>query len=343
MSINDFSKMKLNQIKNYCVKNKIIVFKEFNKKELILFIKLIDKFNNMLNNLINSVTQIENNVGIPTIIHTGGKGGKSLDNEDNFITNFNTNIEYRNNFIDECNLEGTWNAMKPNKKNGIEVFQTNTWNTFKDGTKEKYPSPKTDVVLVNSQTEQKIGISIKSGSGRATSADAFETNAILLSVLKEFNDDNLEFLVNELVNNLLKQKLTDSKINKTQIDKYFENNPENTEFESEFSWYKKFKNSCIQCNNIWSQISINYPDYKYSVIKECLQGRYKFAENIGKADFLVILESSNSVKVNNIIDLNQNNEDLRSYCSKIGNGKCFAAKSTRNKKLSSNTLWQRFL
>ncbi len=47
--------------------------------------------------------------------------------------------------------------------------------------------------------------------------------------------------------------------------------------------------------------------------------------------------------VRQIIDLNQNNQDLREYCSKIGNGNCFAAKSTRCKKTSKNTIWQRFL
>ena len=40
----------------------------------------------------------------------GGKGGKSLDNEGKFITNFNTNIEYRNFFINKLGLTGDWNA-----------------------------------------------------------------------------------------------------------------------------------------------------------------------------------------------------------------------------------------
>ena len=128
----------------------------------------------------------------------GGIGGASLKNEDNFIHNFNTSTEFLNTFIEKSGLDGiSWVAKKPTKKEGITVIQTEIWKKHKSGTGERAPTPKTDVVLVNTETGELVGLSLKSGVGRATSADAFETSAILLSVLDEFSDKDLESLVKE--------------------------------------------------------------------------------------------------------------------------------------------------
>ena len=269
----------------------------------------------------------------------GGVGGASLKNEDNFIHNFNTNTEFMNTFIEKSGLEGTsWVAKKPTKKEGFTVIQTDTWRIYKLGTGERAPTPKTDVVLVNTETGELVGLSLKSGVGRATSADAFETSAILLSVLEEFSDnDDLESLVKEMVDGMLRQKLTKSELNMTQMKQTFADNPEGLGFDKEFTWYTNFINSCKTCNRIWSQIVKDYPEYKYAVIEECLVGRHKFGDNIGKANLLVILESSESANVDKVINLRESNPELQNYCSNIGKGNCFAAKS------SGSTLWMRFL
>jgi hypothetical protein len=269
----------------------------------------------------------------------GGVGGASLKNEENFIHNFNTNSEFLMNFIQKSGLEGTsWTAKKPTKKEGFTIIQTDTWKNYKSGTRECAPTPKTDVVLINNETGELVGLSIKSGVGRATSADAFETGAILLSVLEEFPDNiDLESLVKEMVEGMLKKKLTKSELNMTQMKQNFADNPEGLGFDKEFLWYTNFINSCQTCNGIWRLIVENFPEFKYAVIKECLVGKHKFGKNIGKADLLVVLESSTSVNLEKVINLKESNPDLNEYCSKIGNGNCFAAKS------SGSTLWMRFL
>ena len=60
--------------------------------------------------------------------------------------------------------------------------QTEEWIQKKEGTKERNSKPKTDICIQS--YENTIRISLKSGKGRLTSADCYETNAIFLSVLE---------------------------------------------------------------------------------------------------------------------------------------------------------------
>ena len=111
---------------------------------------------------------------------TGGNGGKSLKNEDCFINIFNSNLDYKNKVLKELGvkIEDKYIALKPKKENNITIIQTEKWKEYKSGTKELSPTPKTDIIIRNIDTLEEIGISLKSGEGRATSADVFETNAI---------------------------------------------------------------------------------------------------------------------------------------------------------------------
>ena len=121
------------------------------------------------------------------IIIIKSKSKDSLDNENNFILIFNSDENYKiyifkllnKNLIDY----EIWIAIKPIKKEGITLKHTEEWNKFKEGTGEKYPTSKTDVILLNKVTGEKIGISIKSGSGRLTSADCYETCALFQTSL----------------------------------------------------------------------------------------------------------------------------------------------------------------
>ena len=268
----------------------------------------------------------------------GGVGGNSLKNENNFIDEFNKNPDYRLKFN---LLGGNWIALKPNKKDGFKIIQTEVWEKLKKGTGEKAPTPKTDVILKNLDTNEIIGISLKSGEGRATSADAYETSAILLSVLLGnpifFEDSILIDKVYSIVDSMLKVKLKNSELNMTQMKKTFSDNKEGLGFENEFKWYSEFKISCLKCNSLWKEIVVEYPEYKFAVIKECLVGEFKFNQNIGKASKLVILENSKSVDIKDVINLEDCNQKLQNYCSKIGTSNSFAAKS------SGSTLWMRFL
>ena len=135
---------------------------------------------------------------------------------------------------------------------------------------------------------------------------------------------------------MLKVKLKNSELNMTQMKQTFSENKEGLGFENEFKWYSEFKTSCLKCNTLWKEIVDEYPEYKFAVIKECLVGEFKFNQNIGKVNKLVILENSKSVDVKDVINLEDNNLKLRDYCKKIGKSNCFCYKS-------SGSTWMRFL
>jgi hypothetical protein len=276
---------------------------------------------------------------------TGGNGVKSLKNEDCFINIFNSNPDYKKNLFAIAGIEiinyDYWIAKKPILKEGFNVRQTEFWNKLKVGTKEISPSPKTDVVLTNINNGKCIGISLKSGEGRATSADGFETNSIIRSTLLGnplyLENQELNELVNSLLEAMLKEKMKLSTLNMTQMKHTFKTNPEGFGFDKEFEWFTKFESSRLICNKIWKTIITKFPKFKNDVICECLSGKYKFGDNIGKANYLVKLENSSSTNINKIIDLSCESIILEDYCKSIGNGNVFAAKS------AGTTLWMRFL
>ena len=156
-------------------------------------------------------------------------------------------------------------------------------------------------------------------------------------------------LVNKLLDAMLKEKFHNSELNMTEMKSNFSSNKEGVGFNREFEWYTKHKISCTKCNDLWKTIITEYPEFKFDIIKECLSGEYKFGSNIGKANYLVKLESSSSTKIVSVIDLSQSSKivsiidqsqsisKLGEYCSKIGVGNPFACKS------SGSSLWMRFL
>ena len=283
---------------------------------------------------------------------SGGNGGKSLDNETRFKDEINTNNDYKKDVLIKCNIINdisnedeinNWKAFKVNKEEECYVIQTDDWKQSKEGSGEKSPTPKSDICLRNLITNKMIGISLKSGEGRATSADIKETTAILDNVLKnniEFLDnDKLKELVDSIKNSLLPTKLTNSKLNKREMDLLFKNNIEKfkQEYNNEYEWYIKLVDSCKTCNILWKNVCELFPHFKISIIKECLSGNYKFGNNIGKADFLIKVKDSSSTEINDIYDLHSTEENYIKYCMSIGNGNVFACKS------SGSTLWMRFL
>ena len=281
---------------------------------------------------------------------TGGNGGKALNNENNMINELNNNNPYMRECLtnlgvdmnDPNNKVENWIPKKCNKKDGgFDLKHTEQWKEYKYGTGEIYPTPKTDIVLCNIITKQNINISIKSSSGRPSSGDFYECKAQLLSVLnnneKYKNDTKLENLVNELIENIIKDKLKNSKLNKTEIEKEYKKDKDNPDFTREFEWYTNAINQCKKCNEIWKEIITFYPHYKLDVMIECLLGKYKFGNNPGCANYLIELKSSTSTEIKEVINLNQKNEQLTKYCEKLGKGNVFATKS------AGNTIWMRFL
>ena len=80
-----------------------------------------------------------------------------------------------------------------------------------------------------------------------------------------------------------------------------------------------------------------YPEFVEEVLFECMRGEYKFGDNIGKAEYLIELESSKSTQVTNIYNLKEKTDDIKKYLSKHGKGNVICIKS------SGGGLWCRFL
>lgn len=287
-----------------------------------------------------------NNIKQMTKKIVGGNGKKSLDNENNFVNQFNNNDEYKINILSQLKLDpsGLFKASLCKKDNGYDVKSTDLWLQLKEGSKEISSRAKTDVVISNDL--QHIGLSLKSGVGRATSADVFETNAIFRTSLTEYLKNNyismdqqsiLVSYVNDICENMLKEKLNSSKLNKREMDKKKDSIDFKTDYPREYEWHLKLEVSCKMCNDIWKKICIEFPCFKNVLIQECLTGEMKFGSNIGRANYLIVLENSQTTHVTNVIDLNSDNDNYTSYCDKIGNGNVFACKSSGDK------LWQRFL
>ena len=266
----------------------------------------------------------------------------ALKNEDNFINEFNNNEIYKNQILNELHLNKTdkWTAKKCNKINNYTVKHTEDWTKLKIGTKERGSSPKTDIVIHNENTKDNVTVSIKSGCGRPTSADGYETKAIFESIInenKQYRENyELYYKVKKLIECMLKEKLEKSNLNMTEMKNKFLSTG-CVGFDKEFEWYNKFNNSKKECNLIWKEIITKYPDFKLDIIKECLTGNNKFKTNIGKASYLINLKSSTSTEIIGIIDLSNSNKDLDNYCEKLGTSNPFACKS------SGSTLWMRFL
>lgn len=279
------------------------------------------------------------------LIKKGGNGKLALDNETRVVDEFNNNRIYKEELLQKCGLGDfdDWCAVKVNKENNCHVCQTESWKQSKANSNEKSPTSKSDIALVNNKTNTKIGVSLKSGEGRATSADSNETKAIFENVLNSNNNfvenQELSELVNKLTTSFLSRKLTNSKLKKRDMDKLYVSNIDDfkTNYNEEYLWYNELIESCKTCNEIWKIICEKYGDFKIALIKECLSGKCKFGSNIGNANFLVKLKDSTNTSIVDIYNLNTNDENYINYCKKIGNGNVFACKS------SKTTLWMRFL
>lgn len=279
------------------------------------------------------------------LMKKGGNGKLALDNETRVVDEFNNNRIYKEELLQKCGLGDfdDWCAVKVNKENDCHVCQTESWKKSKANSNEKSPTSKSDIALVNNKTNTKIGVSLKSGEGRATSADSNETKAIFENVLNSNNNfvgnQELSELVNKLTTSFLSRKLTNSKLKKRDMDKLYVSNIDDfkTNYNEEYLWYNELMESCKTCNEIWKIICEKYGDFKIALIKECLSGKCKFGSNIGNANFLVKLKDSTNTSIVDIYNLNTNDENYINYCKKIGNGNVFACKS------SKTTLWMRFL
>lgn len=304
---------------------------------------------NLVKNIIANALKTNKKILKKTNNNKSSKSKDSLDNENNFILEFNLkNNIYKINLFKLLNKNlidyDNWVAIKPNKENEISLKHTEEWNKHKEGTGEKKHTPKTDVILLNKVTDEMIGISIKSGSGRLTSADCYETNALFKTVLKYMDISMIKKIliygkIHEIINKMkeLGKLKTEKGYNYTELNKIIndENIPEN--LKESIEWIRKYEKMKIDVNKIWSDIREKYPEFVEEVLFECMRGKYKFGDNIGKANYLIELESSKSTQINHIYNLKEKTDDIKKYLSKHGKGNVICIKS------SGGELWCRFL
>ncbi len=286
---------------------------------------------------------------LPIEVSKKDTGNNGLKNENNVINEFNHNIEYRKNLCSKIGIPfENVKACKLNKSNGFSLKHTDIWDELKKGTGEKYPSSKTDIVLINPNTKQIIcKLSLKSGEGRPTSCNYYEQNALFNTVIKSKSeyeqDQNLRETIQEILNITKSISKLVSVQTKEEIHKQYITNPEKMSIDIH-DWYSNYLISKTKLDSLWSLLLDNHHAFIQDVFHECLWGNHKFGDTCGRADYLLITKDSNSVEIDSLINLDSLTGTLLDYCNKciVKNKKPFAIKSSRSKN-KPYTLWIRFL
>ena len=277
------------------------------------------------------------------------KKNNGIDNEYYFSKKFNDNPYFRKELCDRLiELDYSLNQLdykkskmyKLNKKYmpDHKVIQQPKWNEYKEGTGKTTPTPKTDLCIICD--DKIITISLKSGKGRLTSADRYEFNAILKSVLNNVKYSNDKFLqknVEDITKKMLSLEKHFSEDNYTTLCKKRDNNQYIDA--KHIEWLEKLDNTCKECLKLWKIIKENNEEFIKDILFECASGELKFGNKVGRADWLIITEGSNSTEIKDIYRLNKRTNELDEYLKKClpCDTSIFACKSSHNK------LWCRFL
>lgn len=282
----------------------------------------------------------------------GSCSKEALDNENKFMNEFNTNIIFKKSILNtKFNIYETndaeydkYIAVKPTKAKTTEI-----WMNYKIGTGEKTPKPKTDIVIKKDDTIIKK-ISLKSGSGRITSSDFYETSALFKSVYLSNYKDNDKLLkkIEYLFENFDKDKykINDKNITFDKLKNIYKNKIylDNTEYTKHIEWYIKKMNEYEILNKIWHELREEHSDFCMDIIKEAFQGKLKFDNNIGEADTLINLEGC-TTNIVSVIDFN-NIDEFNIYVKKMFESSVLKGNVFRTKSSSNDTkriLWTRFL
>jgi len=312
---------------------------------------------NILNDMINKVItmnkdldEVENSLNmIITKVEKENKpvknNKKAIDNENTIMNKINEDDSY-NELIkqklsdNEINMSSI-NALKPTKDNGYKLQCSEQWIKYKNGTKEKSPSSKSDLLL--SDLKLNIGVSIKSGKGRWTSADCCETSAILLSVWenKYNHDSEIKDIIDKIIEymkNVGKHKPLYKYRNKTIICKEIKS--DSSIHDADTEWVKLLEQKCNECNSLWCILVESHLDYVKDIIFECASGEYKFGRNYGRAHILIVTDK-NTPNIKKVCSLKNRTPELDEYLiSQLpSSSSIFACKSGGTGK----EMWMRFL
>lgn len=245
-----------------------------------------------------------------------GSNKNAIDNEDRIINSINSNENILPDYFwEETKLNPSeTTAKKITQDNGFNIRNTQDWNNLKVGTKERSTKPKTDMQL--SDNSKNISISIKSGKGRFTSADCYETSAIFKSVYDNKYQDNLEIksIIDEilmLMKNLGKRIPILKTRTVSNIKQEIELNPDISD--EDIEWVKKLIKAENKCNILWLKLKTEHTEYVMDILFECVSGKYKFGDSAGSADWLLVTENSSSVNPKNIFKLDNRSPELDLY------------------------------
>ena len=266
----------------------------------------------------------------------------AIDNENVVIDKFNNDIEYRKYFLNKIYklnqlfIEPTQAiAEKPKKELNYFLVNSERWNFLKKGTQEKYPSPKTDMCIRYGNNV--LCISIKTGKGRITSSDCYETTAILLSVWenKYYNNIEIKLIIDEIIllmKTLGKYKPKNVNFTKRKCMKELNN------LDEDICWIRKLEETRNICNFKWCELYNNHKEFVKDVLFECISGKYKFSENCGRAHILIVLKNTN---ISVLFNLEKRTHELDEYLNKClpSKNSIFACKSGGTGK----EMWLRFL
>jgi len=272
---------------------------------------------------------------------------KALDNELNIINKFNTDKTYKNEILSMLNIIDNPNKYIAEKPKNIH--QSEMWRNLKEGTKETKGTPKTDMVIINIDTNQIWTISIKSGIGRITSADYYETKALFESVLhnkQEYNtNSDLKKYIEELFICMSGERYTTDKDDTFTVLKQSIKIPNSKLKVKDIDWCKKKLDEYEQCNKIWKLLREKHSDYCIDLIIECLKGDLKFSDNIGAANYLLQTKNSSSTEIDKFYDLNNKDEKFQKYLNEIFNSTALKGNTFRTKSSSCKLIrnhWTRF-
>ena len=226
---------------------------------------------------------------------------KGLRAEDIFLHRINTEPSYRDRVSQSIGLNNGYHvisAEKVTKTNGHTLQHTDRWNKLKIGTKETSPTSKADVCLSTSSGSL-IYVSLKFQEGRITSADCYETTAILMSVYEEAwsSHERLGEMLKTLCASLqsLGKHHTIQGYNYTKLRKDKDTLSSDPEFTETYAWLERFFKVKDEANAIWSDICDTWSEYTRDVIRECLSGALKFGD-VERSKRLCILNQDHEIK-----------------------------------------------
>lgn len=278
---------------------------------------------------------------------TGGNSKKStkkaIDNEKTVVDAINGNFsEFSPEVWESLSLNpgGGIKCSQVNRNNGFYVKNTESWKELKEGTKERAASSKTDICIKDICDNTSRMVSLKSGKGRWTSSDCYETRAIFMTVYKNKyrEDKDILNIIEEIISKMKelgKKKPIRSDRTIKSIKKEIENN---MTVDEDLLWVNKLTETEKRCNYLWRRLRTEFPEYIKDILFECVTGEFKFGDNEGRAGWL-IETYPNTTKVKCHFKLDKRTKELDEHLLDGISNNPFKAKTGGTGK----EMWIRFL